>query len=474
MVSYVECSTRHAGCQRVGNHRTTSNPQAPLTLDILRYRPILRQAWPIILANAAVPLLGLADTAVIGNTGRTADLGAIALGALIFSFLFWSFGFLRMGTTGFVAQASGAGDEPEVRAALLRALFLGLGIGLALLALQALLASAAFGLLEGSQDVEQIARDYFRIRVWGAPATLALFVCNGLFIGLGRSRTLLLVQVLLNGLNIVLDVLFAGWLDWGVPGIALGTAVAEWTVLGVALWLVTRLLRERQRDAEPFWPWDRVRHAGRLLRTLGANSDIMVRTLFLLFGFAWFTNQAARFGDVTLAANHILLQLVSFAAFFLDGYAFVAESLVGSAIGAGRRSDLDHAVRVTSELAALTAVALALVILACGPVVVRGLTDLPIVRGAANHYLPLAALYVLVAFPAFQLDGVFIGATCTREMRNASVASVIVFLGAWWLVGRATNTGLWASFIVYVVARSVMLGLYLPGVGKRVRGGRGT
>ena len=293
---------------------------------------VLRIAWPIVLANAAVPLLGLADTAVIGRTGRTADLGSIALGALLFSFLYWSFGFLRMGTTGFTAQAAGAGDEPEVRAALARALALGAAVGLGLVALQLPVSAVAFRLLHGSAEVESLARSYFTIRIWGAPATLATFALLGLFVGLGASRLLLIVQVVLNGLNIALDVLFAGVLGWGVRGIALGTVIAEWSTVLLALGLAVRLLRARRRDDEPLLPLARLRDLSRLARTLSANADIMVRTLFLLFGFAWFTDQSARFGDTLLAANHVLLQLVSFAAFFLDGFAFASESLVGTAM----------------------------------------------------------------------------------------------------------------------------------------------
>ncbi|HVS15850.1 MAG TPA: MATE family efflux transporter [Thermoanaerobaculia bacterium] len=424
---------------------------------------VLGIAWPIVLANAAVPLLGLADTAVIGRVGRAVDLGAIALGALLLSFLYWSFGFLRMGTTGFTAQAAGAGDEPEVRAALARALLLAAAAGLALLALQIPAGLLAFRLLHGSEAVEALARDYFSIRIWGAPATLATFALLGLFVGLGASRLLLIVQLVLNGINIALDVLFAGVLGWGVRGIALGTLIAEWSALIVALALAGSLLAKRRTDDEPFWPLTRVRDLGRLGRTLSANADIMVRTLFLLFGFAWFTDQSARFGDTLLAANHVLLQLVSFAAFFLDGFAFAGESLVGAAVGARRLDRFDAAVRHSSELAAATAVVLAGTFLALGEPIVRGLTVLEPVREAALRHLPFAAGYVLVSFAAFQLDGIFIGATRTRDMRNASIASLLLFLAAWWpLSTRLGSRGLWIAFILYVIARAFTLGMRYP------------
>ena len=422
---------------------------------------MFRIAWPIVLANAAVPLLGLSDTAVIGRIGSAADLGGIALGSLLFSFLYWSFGFLRMGTTGFVAQASGAGDEPEVRAALARALLLGALVGVALIVAQLPLVFVALRLLRGSAEVEAAARAYFSLRIWGAPAALGTFALLGLLVGLGRSRELFVVQVFLNGTNVALDVLLAGVLGWGVRGIGLGTAIAEWSALVLAATLVLRLLRKRRVDGvdgEPFWPMARLRDRSRLYRTLRANADIMLRTLFLLCGFAFFLDQSARFGDAELAANHVLLQLIAFAAYFLDGYAFAGESLVGRAVGARDRRAFDAAVWRSTELAGATAALLAVAFLLLGGPIVRGLTDLEPVRAAASRHLPYAACYVLVSFAAFQLDGVFIGATRTRDMRNASILAVLVFLAAWWPLGRwLGNAGLWLSFVVYVLARGLTL-----------------
>ncbi len=431
----------------------------------LGYADIWRRAWPIVLANSAVPLLGLADTAVIGNVGTLAQLGAIALGALVFSFVYWGFGFLRMGTTGFTAQASGAGDEAEVRATLGRALLIAAAFGAALIAAQWPISLVAFRLLGGSADVEALAAGYFHVRIFSAPAVLGTYVLMGCLIGLGCSRELLKTQLVLNGVNIALDVLFAGVLGWGARGIALGTAMAEWTAVVYAGLLVHGVLRRRRTDAAPFWAWDRIRDPARLRQMIGANSDILIRTLLLLFSFAWFTNQSARFGDAVLGANHVLLQLVSFSAFFLDGYAFVAESLVGEAVGARQRERLTLAVRRSSQLAGATAVALATLIGVFGFLAVERLTDIVAVRATALAALPWAALYVLLSFPAFQLDGIFIGATRTREMRNASLASTAVFLLAWWaLAPRFGNDGLWWAFIVYVVMRAVALGLYYPGL----------
>jgi MATE family multidrug resistance protein len=438
-------------------------------LDSITYRYLIEKAWPIILANAAVPLLGLVDTAVIGNVGTVTDLGAIAFGALIFSFVYWSFGFLRMGTTGSVAQALGAADQSEIRAVLGRALILAVALGLMLIVMQWGIRLVALALLDGSAAVEEVTAQYFNIRIWGAPATLATFALMGVLIGLGNSRQLLLVQLFLNGLNISLDIYFAGVLDWGVEGIALGTIIAEWSTVIFAVWLIMRELNSRRAPGSEFWPRSRLLDVAALKKMLAANRDIMIRTLLLVFSFGFFINQSAQFGDVVLAANHILLQLISFAAFFLDGYAFVVESLVGSSVGARRRDSFDIAVKRSSILALVTATALALLLLLFGDLAVAVLTDLEPVQAAAQESLFLAAIYIFFSFAAFQLDGVFIGASFTRQMRKAAFLSIAVFLAAWWiLMDRFGVNGLWWAMIIYVAARADALLLFYPALRKSI------
>ena len=437
--------------------------------DSITYRYLLEKAWPIILANAAVPLLGLVDTAVIGNVGTVTDLGAIAFGALIFSFVYWSFGFLRMGTTGSVAQALGAVDQTEIRAVLGRALILAVALGLMLIMMQWGIRLVALALLDGSAAVEDVTAQYFNIRIWGAPATLATFALMGVLIGLGNSRQLLLVQLFLNGLNISLDIYFAGVLDWGVEGIALGTIIAEWSTVIFAVWLIMGELNSRRELGSEFWPRSRLLDGAALKKMLAANRDIMIRTLLLVFSFGFFINQSAQFGDVVLAANHILLQLISFAAFFLDGYAFVVESLVGSSLGAKRRESFDIAVKRSSILALVTAAVLALLLLLFGSPAVVVLTDIEPVQAAAQGSLFLAAIYIFLSFAAFQLDGIFIGASFTRQMRNAAILSIAVFLLAWWmLMDRFGVKGLWWAMIIYVSARAYALLLFYPALRKSI------
>lgn len=430
---------------------------------MISYPDILRRAWPLILANAAVPLLGLVDTAVIGNVGTIVDLGAIALGALIFSFVYWGFGFLRMGTTGFVARAYGANDLDLIRAIFGRALIVALSLGCLLVMLQWPIRESAFALLSASQDVESFASEYFVIRIWGAPATLSTFVLMGVLIGIGDSKSLLRLQLLLNGLNILLDIYFAGVLSMGARGIALGTVLAEWITLIYGLYFVIRRLQRDMLPEERFWNLDTLLDGHAMLVMMSANADIMIRTLLLVFSFAFFTNQSAIYGDVTLAANHVLLQLISFTAFFLDGFAFVAEALVGKAYGAGDRRSFEQAVRRTSLLAFIAASLLAMAVFLFGGLAISLLTDLNEVRVASAEMIWLAAIYVMLSFVAFQLDGIFIGVSYTKQMRNAAVLSLAIYLLAWMVLSEQWGViGLWWAMIIYVVARALALLIYYP------------
>jgi len=413
--------------------------------------------------------LGLVDTAVIGHTGDTMDLGAIALGSLVFSFLYWSFGFLRMGTTGFVARADGAGEQTEIRATLGRALFIANGIGIVLVLLQWPICVITLKLISASDSVEEITRGYILARLWGAPASLSMFALLGMLVGLGQSGKLLRVQLFLNTLNILFDALFAGYLGWGVRGIAFGTVLAEWIALVYAWRMVYALLQQRRQADQGFWNWAHIADMGKLKQTLQANTDILIRTLALLFGFGWFINQAARFGDSILAANHILLQFISLSAFILDGFAFATESMVGRAAGAGDRTRFTHVVYHASVLAAITAIIISLLLYIMGPWFITVLTDIAMVRTTAQTYLLFACIYVLTSFAAFQFDGIFIGTSRTRDMRNASLMSAGAFLLACGVLTPTwQNSGLWLAFIIFLLARAIALSLYYPALRKSI------
>lgn len=433
-----------------------------MTVTPVRYGYILRLALPIILANSATPLLGLVDTAVIGHVAHAVDLGGIALGALIFSFLYWGFGFLRMSTSGYVAQAQGRRDHSAIQDTLLRALLLALGIGALLMLLQWPLRSLALSLFGASVEVENVTRHYFSIRIWSAPACLANYVLAGVLIGMSRGRHLLYMQLTLNGLNIIFDIVFAGVMGMGATGIALGTVFAEWLTLLLTGWAILRSLAmlplSRTQQS-----WQRLFNRLAITAMLKANSDIMIRTILLLAGFGIFNDQSARFGDVPLAANHILLQLISFSAFFLDGFAFVTESLAGQALGARSRLQFDDVVRKSTIMAAATAALLAIMLLSLGPWLITTLTELEQVNHAAIQFLPFAASYVLVSFMAFQLDGIFIGCTATRAMRNSAVLSIVTFIALCYpAIHLWGNQGLWLAFIGFVLTRAITLGVKLP------------
>jgi len=432
----------------------------------LTYGRVLTLATPIIFANIAVPILGIVDTAVIGHLGRAAPLAAIAIGSQIFNFLYWSMGFLRMGTTGLSAQADGAGDTAEVVAVLLRSVLLGLAIGVLLVVGQRPIALAAARVFETGPDVAAMAREYFAIRIWGAPATMVTYVALGWFIGLRRTRVVLLLQVVLNGLNIVLDVLLVVGLGWGVRGVAMGTLISEWSAAVLAVGVIAWRLRRRWTGRlGAVSLTSRIFDPKAVVATIDVNRDIFVRTVLLIAAFVWFTRQGARSGDVVLAANHVLLQFLAFSAFFLDGFAFSTEALVGQAVGARSRSDLTLAVRLSTTLGLVTAAATAVVFTLAGPRIIDGLTTANGVRIAARSFLPYAVLHPLVGLWCFQLDGIFIGATRTADMRNTMIVSFGVYIAAWWVLWDPLgNHGLWIAFLVFFAARGITLGIRYPAV----------
>ncbi len=432
--------------------------------DPLSHRAILAMAVPIMISNLSTPLLGIVDTGVIGQIPDAALIGAVALGALVFTFAFWAFGFLRMGTTGLTAQALGASDTEEIRASLERAILIALVIGVALVVAQWPIRELAFFLLDGSERVEGLARDYYDIRIWSAPATLTNYALLGWFIGLGKARVALLLQLILNVSNMLLDAYLVLGLDMGVDGVAIGTVIAEYLAAFAGLIIAARHLR----NVGGRWDPARLLVPERMRRTLAVNRDIMIRSLSLVFVFAWFMAQGAKHGDSILAANAVLMHFISVSAYFLDGFAFAAEALVGQAVGAAHRSGLTKASRMTTWWAAGVALLLSLFLVALGPTLVDILTVEPGVRALAREFLPWAALAPLAGVWCFQLDGIFIGATRTAAMRNAMLISAAIFLVGWYVLTPFGNHGLWASLYVHYAARTGTLFYYFPALQRSV------
>ena len=336
-------------------------------------------AWPIILSNLSTPLLGLVDTAVIGNLGNAALIGAIAVGGMIFSFLYWGFGFLRMGTTGLVAQSMGASQPNQAKATFL---LLGTSIGMLLLLAQSPLLALALSMIDGSQAVESAALSYCQIRIWGAPTSLAYLAVMGYLLGIQQTRALLALQLILTGTNIVLDLLFVVVIDWGVPGVAAATLLAEILAMAAGLLLVIRHLRRQGVSLRVSWQ-DLLDYRA-LKRMLIVNRDIMLRTLCLIFAFAWFTNEGAKSGDVILATNAILMQFVAFSAFFLDGFALATETMIGKATGRQNADEINQVLVFSAELGFSTALVLAATFWLSGSAIITMLTNAEAVRSSCE------------------------------------------------------------------------------------------
>ncbi|RBW57404.1 MATE family efflux transporter [Ruegeria sp. A3M17] len=426
---------------------------APIT-----HKRVLRIAAPIVLSNATVPILGAVDTGVVGQLGQAAPIGAVGMGAVILATIYWVFGFLRMGTTGLAAQARGAGDTAETGALLMRGLLLGGAAGLFFILTQVWLFWGAFALSPASPEVESLTRAYLEIRIWGAPATIALYAVTGWLIAVERTKGVFVLQIWMNGLNIVLDLWFVLGLGWGVEGVAIATLIAEWTGLALGLWLCHDAFAGNQwRD------WPRIFDPARLRRMMQVNGDIMVRSVLLTGAFTTFLFVGSDLGDVNLAANQVLLQFLEITAFALDGFAFSAEALVGSAVGARDRAQVRRASIMASQWGVGGAFALGLVFFLTGPSLIDLMSTSPEVRIAAREFLLWAALAPVIGVASWMFDGIYIGATWTRAMRQAMIQSVAIYVVALFLlVPTFGNHGLWAALMVLNIVRGVTLGWRYP------------
>ena len=426
--------------------------------DNLTHRRVLHISLPIVLSNATVPILGAVDTGVVGQLGEAAPIGAVGIGAIILTALYWVFGFLRMGTAGLTAQAQGAGDTAEVAALLSRSLLIGAVAGLGIILLQVPLFYGAFSLSPASAEVESLARDYMTIRVWSAPATIALFGITGWLIALERTKAVLAIQVLMNGANIILDLIFVLGLDMGVAGVGWATFIAEWAGLGLGLWLC--------RDAFAGTAWksaERVFDRVRLKNMAVVNTDILIRSVLLQAIFVSFLFWGADFGDVNLAANQVLLQFLYITAYAQDGFAFAAESLVGQALGAKKRLALRRAAILTSGWGAITGLLLSIVFWTFGATIIDIMAKAPDVQDAGRVFLPYMIAAPIVGVASWMLDGIFIGATRTKDMRNMMIISTIAyFICVFPLMALFGNHGLWLGLLISFVVRGVTLGLKYP------------
>ena len=425
-----------------------------------RDRPTHRRVWalaaPMILSNISVPLVALVDSTVIGHLPHAHQLGAVAVGASMYIFLAWMMGFLRMGTTGFSAQAAGRGDGTALRQILVQGLLLSVLLSMLLGAIATPFSAVALSVMQPSAELHELSLDFFHIRLFGLPAALASYALVGWFLGTQNARAPLAILLTTNLVNIALNLWFVLGLDWGVAGSARASVIAEWSGALLGLWLTRGALRKFPGTlvlaALGVW------HNWKPL--LGVNRDIFIRSLMLQLVFFSITLQGARLGDATVAANALLLNGLLLAAHALDGLAHAVEALCGHAIGARDRNALRRSMVVACGWSLLASVVFALLFLFGGHLFIEMQTDIPSVRETAFQYLPYLALLPLIAVWSYLLDGLFIGATRAREMRDAMLISVVIAFPAAWALHGSGNHGLWVSFLLFMVLRSLTLGMY--------------
>ena len=433
-------------------------PSSPSGLaDTLgRLLRIAALAWPIILSNITVPLLGLVDTAVVGHLPDSRYLAGVTLGATLFGFLYWGFGFLRMGTTGLTSQAMGRSRDDQVRHLLGQSLLLAGAIGVLLILLGRPLIALGLWLLDGSPQASELAASYAEIRLLSAPAVLANYAILGWFLGQQNSRVTLALLLTNNGVNIVLDLLFVVGLDMTSDGVAWATVIADYCTVALGLWWC----RHRLGRLGGHFERARLFTVGAYRELFSVNANLFVRTLGLLFAQAFFTAQGAAQGDTVLAANAVLLQFIMLTSYGLDGFANAAEALTGHAIGRRRFDDFALSVRAAALCSLATAALASLAFALGGNALIALLTGLPEVRASAADFMPWVILMPLVAVWSYLLDGVFIGATAIAEMRNSIFIALAAYLPLWWLTQGMGNHGLWLAFTTFTAVRSGVLVAY--------------
>jgi MATE family, multidrug efflux pump len=414
------------------------------------------------IANLTTPLIGIVSTTAIGRLGDATLLGGVAMASVIFDCLFWLFAFLRMSTVAFTAQSLGAGETKELHAILVRGLIVAAIVGVAMIALQVPLAAALFGAMGGSEAVTRAAKTYFVIRIWAAPLALANYVVLGWLIGQARATLALSVQIAINVINMIATILLVLVADLGIAGAAIAAVIAEAAGLAIG-----GVVAQRLTSGHPPLTGAHLLERDKLMRMLAVNRDIMIRTASLITAFLFFTAQGARSGDVTLAANAVLNNFLLVSAFFLDGLANAAEQLCGRAYGARSREQFSGAVRLVVFWGFGFALAVAAAFALFGPALINTMTASPEVRRLARDFLIFVIVSPLLSVFAFAFDGVYIGATWARDMRNLMVASLALFLAAWFALRGFGNYGLWGALLVHYAARGGLQALAYPRLLKR-------
>jgi MATE family multidrug resistance protein len=420
-------------------------------------RQVFAIAGPAMVANLTTPLIGVVSTTAIGRLDDAALLGGVAMASVIFDCLFWLFGFLRMSTLAFTAQALGGGETRELRAILMRGFIVAGLIGAALIALQLPLADALFSLMGGSAGVTRAAKTYFVIRIWSSPFAFANYVILGWLVGQARANPALLLQIVINVINMAATILLVLVYDTGIAGAAIAALLSEAVGFGLGVMVCRRHAGGGFAVARA-----RLFDRARLMRMLAVNSDIMIRTAALIAAFLFFTAKGARAGDVTLAANSVLNNFLLVSAFFLDGLANAAQQLCGRSFGARDAKGFADATRLVLLWGLGFALVVAVLFALFGAAIIDVMTTSEDVRRSAREFLPFIVVAPLPGLFAFGFDGIYVGATWAREMRNLMLAALAIFLGVWWALQSLGNTGLWCALIAFYIARGGLQGARYP------------
>jgi MATE family, multidrug efflux pump len=414
-------------------------------------------AGPMIVGNVSMALLGLVDTAVIGHLDTAVYLGGVAVGSVIFDFLFWGMGFLRMGTTGIVAQAHGQDDATESRTILMQSIIVGLSIAFVFLLVQKPVIDIGLSLLEGSPDVKHYAAVYCYWMIWGMPALMILFSVNGWLLGMQNAMAVLYIGIVVNVINIILDVVFVVYMDMDVRGVALATVISQYCGVFISFFIVRKHLIKHQGQ----WLLKKIFNIEKLRRFLILNNDIFIRTICLILVFAFFTRESATHGDLVLAGNSILMKFYILMALALDGFNHAAEALTGKAIGERNRALFNKVVLLTLKWSMVFGLFFTLFYWGAGQWMINLLTDIEPVREVALNYLPWMIALPIISVWCFLLDGIFIGATRGPEMRDSMlICTFVFFLPLWYVFQYMGNHGLWLAFTIFIAVRGVVLGMY--------------
>lgn len=424
-------------------------------------KKILRLAIPNIISNITVPLLGLVDLALMGHLDSEVYIGAISLGGVIFNFIYWGFSFLRMGTSGFTAQSYGRKDERETRVILVRALLVTAAISLFILLFKSPIAWLSFQVIGGSEEVELLASNYFHIRVWAAPAALSLFVFSGWFLGMQNARFPMIIAITVNVVNIILSFIFVYYLNMKSNGVALGTAISQYVGLFLALILYSRkygtLIRLKIKKAE-------LLDTGFLIRFFRVNGDIFIRTFCIIAVFTFFTSKSASINDTILAVNSLLIQFLLFFSFFIDGFAYAGEALVGKYVGSGNHKSLKMVIKNLFRWGLGLAIGFTILYLPGINFMLGLLTSQNEVILEAKPFLVWVILVPLFTFASFIWDGIYIGATSSRAMRNTLLASTFfIFTPIYYFLSPTLgNHALWLAMLLFMFSRGVFQTFLYP------------